>query len=121
MSRTLRMLDGEKPTMRNRTSSYSAGVLEQIKRANSVRGVKSFRSLIISFGHLARMCHFCQKEDNVVPVICSHGNWLFLCEDCFDSGKVELTVTKKDAAPKIHTDDCPCYRILAEKLMEKEH
>ena len=72
------------------------------------------------FGSLVRKCHFCQMEDEVVLVLCQHNNWLFLCEDCLKDGKIECSVSKNDPAPRVRTEDCPCYKIIAEKLMEKD-
>jgi hypothetical protein len=107
--------------MRNRTSSYSTGVLDQLRRANAEKDIKSFRGLVRMSGSLIRNCSFCESGNiEIVPVICSHGVWCYLCENCVKTGKIQITLRKKDVVPTVTLEDCPCYRILAEKLMDKK-
>jgi hypothetical protein len=105
--------------MRNRTSGYLSGVLDNLRKNSARRNIHAFSNLQ-SFGTVLEQCSFCQAEVNVVAVLCSHGHWLFVCEKCFESRNIDCYSIPKEMVPKIEVEDCPCYRVLAEKLMNKK-
>ena len=105
--------------MRCRLGSYSSGVLSRARSQDKRRNIRSFSGLL-SFGTVVEICSFCGERVNSVPVMCSHGHWIYICVGCFESKKLACYQIPKEMIPKIELEDCPCYRIIAEKLMAKK-
>ena len=105
--------------MHNTKSSYSAGVLDKLRKEGTRKNIKSFSGLL-KFGTVVNECSFCGDKVNVVPVLCGHGHWLYICVGCFETKPIECYQIPKDMIPKVVSEECPCYRVIAEKLMKKK-
>ena len=112
--------------MKIRSPYYEQSAIER-KRKNNNSQIKITKVSQFHYQAPSGKCSFCGSVFGDFPAVfdalgtvkCHHNKCHLICQECLDKIGGVLQGKKIDMAT-LETDDCPCHRLVAEKLMGKK-